>query len=78
MSVVIIGRLCTICMARGALKPAVNIATDAEGLEWYECEGHGAGDHAKEFGDGLMRVKLESAEAFFERHFGKKEGDGDG
>jgi len=69
---VILGRLCTICVARQKLVPAVNIAGNAEGLEWYECAEHGAGDHAREFGGGLMRIRLESAEAFFERHFGKK------
>lgn len=75
MSVVILGRLCTICMARGQLVPSVNVATDAEGSEWYECADHGAGDHARQFGGGLMRVRVESAEEFFNRHFGaaKKE-----
>ena len=66
---VILARLCTVCTASGKLVPAVNIARNVEGLAWFECAGHGAGDHSKAFGTGLLRIHLESADDFFKRHF---------
>jgi hypothetical protein len=66
---VIIGRVCTVCAAKGVTVIATHVATNAEGGQWYECGEHGAGDHAKVFGGGFMRLKLESAEDFFKRVF---------
>jgi hypothetical protein len=72
MSVVML-RICTVChLSKGELVPATHIATDADGMQWYECTGHGPDDHATAFGDvGRPRVHLETTESFFERHFGK-------
>jgi hypothetical protein len=73
---VVLARLCTICEAEGRLVGAAFVARDEAGLEWYECAGHGPGDHGGALGGGL-RTTLESAEAFFDRHFGspvKREG----
>jgi hypothetical protein len=67
-------RTCTICNATG--KPgrrAAFIASNAEGLQWWECDGHGPNDHAVTFSDtpndpDLQRAARESLEAWFERH----------
>lgn len=66
---VVLGKLCTVCHAKGELTPAVNVARNAVGLEWYECAAHGVGDHSKAFETGLMRIHVESAEAYFRRMF---------
>jgi hypothetical protein len=71
---VILGKVCTICQARGELVAAVNVAQNAGGLQWYECTAHGAGDHSKEFGTGLDRTRVESAEAWFKRYFPQPKG----
>ncbi len=66
-------RTCTVCNARGQTgKRASFIASNAVGLQWFECEDHGPGDHAATFGaegvaDG-QRVSRESLESWFHRH----------
>lgn len=42
-------RFCTRCW-----KPALYVATDASGLQWYECEGHDSTDNVA----GTTRVVL--------------------
>lgn len=65
---VILGRLCTICAARKIIAQAVNIAKNAEGLEWFECANHDEDDHNREFQMG-KRIHTESTTEFFKRHF---------
>lgn len=38
-------RLCTVCSLNGTLKVASYVATNAEGMQWYECGDHGIEDH---------------------------------
>jgi len=35
-------RACSNCLAVGKIVPAEYIATDAQGLQWFECSEHGA------------------------------------
>jgi len=62
-------RLCTVCLERGQDVPATFVASNAEGGQWFECDDHGAGDHARAFGGGFMRLHREPMEAFFKRVF---------
>lgn len=65
----ILGRLCTVCMARtGHTKAATYIAENAKGLQWYECDNHDEFDHDRVFHLG-KRTARESVESFFNRHF---------
>jgi len=39
-------RYCTICMGKGLGQiVATHVAGDADGMEWFECTGHGPTDH---------------------------------
>lgn len=57
-------RFCTGCMGRGIRRPAIQIARDAGGAEWFECGQHTASDNLM----GTERVAFESLEAWFDRH----------
>ena len=48
-------RSCTVCLARDVRRPATHVASDAEGLEWYECGRHDPTDTVTE----TVRVALE-------------------
>jgi hypothetical protein len=66
-------RVCTICEVNNRLIMATHVATNAEGLQWYECEKHDDMDHNTAFGLG-KRTQKESADEFFKRHFPEKAG----
>lgn len=64
-------RPCTICMAHEKTVPALFVARNAEGMEWYECAVHDALDHDRTFKMG-PRTMLMSKEEWFARHFPAK------
>lgn len=53
-------RLCTACLAEGLRRPAEFVASDATGLQWFECNGHSATDNVA----GVVRTRLEPLEAY--------------
>lgn len=58
---------CTVCLARDVKAPATNVATSAEGSQWYECGAHGPKEHEEEFASG-ERVALEDLKEWRRRH----------
>lgn len=60
--------VCTVCMARDVKVPATNVATSADGSQWYECGAHGPEEHGKEFASDEQRVDLEDLTAWRRRH----------
>lgn len=56
-------RNCTTCLAANIRRPATHVARDADGLEWFECGGHGPTDNVAE----TKRVALEQLGAWFDR-----------
>ncbi len=40
-------RVCTVCKGRGKREPATFVAAAADGLEWFECDGHGELDNGQ-------------------------------
>jgi len=56
--------MCTVCVAQSKRIPALNVATDADGLQWFECGAHEATDNVA----GVLRVESEPLEAWRARH----------
>lgn len=57
-------RLCTVCLSRDRRVLATQIATAADGLQWYECDGHGPEDNLAE----EPRVALEPIAEWYARN----------
>lgn len=53
-------RYCTVCLTNGSRTPAEFVASDATGLQWYECSGHSETDNVA----GVVRTRLEPIESF--------------
>ena len=58
-------RVCTVCRLMGRRTPATVVAAAADGLEWFECDGHGVDAHP--YGP---RVATVAVAEWFKRGFG--------
>jgi len=56
--------VCTVCMSRSNPVAAQNVASSADGLEWFECGAHEATDNVA----GVVRVELEPLDVWRARH----------
>jgi len=52
--------MCTACVAHSKPVPALNVATAADGLQWFECGAHDATDNVA----GAVRVESEPLESW--------------
>jgi len=57
-------RRCLRCQERGKKRAATMVATDATGLQWFECKKHEPGDNIA----GVVRVRRESVRAWRKRN----------
>lgn len=57
-------RICNTCLANGKSVRAQFVATDADGLMWFECDNHKPDDNVA----GTVRVTREPIDEFLVRH----------
>jgi len=55
------GRKCSVCAWKGKDELAVSVATDADGLQWFECANHSTTDNVNQ----AVRVRLEPIDPWF-------------